>query len=70
MADYYYCPVCDEEYEDDYPKFCNSCGSEMPTKWDNPYCPDCEEQLIWKGGGWYCKECRYYPEDVDFIDEE
>ena len=71
MADYYYCPNCNEEYEENYPKFCSSCGEKMPTRWDAPYCPDCEEQLIWKKGeGWYCHECKCYPEDVDFIDEE
>jgi len=71
MADYYYCPNCNEEYEENYPKFCSSCGEKMPTRWDAPYCPDCEEQLVWKKGeGWYCPECKYFPEDVDFIDEE
>lgn len=67
---HYYCPNCEEEYEEDYPDYCSCCGEKMPRRWADPVCGDCGNDLIWKRGGWYCKNCRDYPDDVDFEDEE
>lgn len=73
----YHCPKCNNWIEEDpFESFsynsCPECGASLRLTWKYVKCCRCGSEVTWNRteGGWFCKKCKEYPDDVHFYMKE